>query len=352
MRTLRIPDTEQHYNLPPGLGHFPLRHTEDYAKALPRQTTDRGGVILPMWQAEAMWIRFKSNRPSFGIPFPVAIKVAAGKINAVSGEPWRHGLHRMPQDYMVCPRQPWLDGYAIEKGIIRQFVAMPLGEGYTAEEQITGEAEWGGLQISVTPLKAKVWSQIRAEYEEEQRRLEQEYKERERRRENEPIVLEHRSMRPLMARRSAHPLMACGSAHVDMGLAPGGRMKQAIYPDPHDLDSWDVAATDRVFVTLVHAKDWKSITGDAALPHPPTAEQYTRLGLPWFDYYDSDKDSYSKAVSNSANGLAKLKSLGGLFKAKTGTDLPDSGDVNTPEPIVLTSTTGRSRPVVSREPEA
>jgi len=47
MRTLRIPDTEQHYNLPPGLGHFPLRHTEDYAKALPRQTTDRGGVILP-----------------------------------------------------------------------------------------------------------------------------------------------------------------------------------------------------------------------------------------------------------------------------------------------------------------
>ena len=84
----------------------------------------------------------------------------------------------------------------------------------------------------------------------------------------------------------------------------------------------------------------------------PTAADYSKAGLPWFDYYDSDKDSYSKAVSNSANGLAKLKSLGGLFKAKTGTDLPDSGDVNTPEPIVLTSTTGRSRPVVSREPEA
>ena len=33
--------------------------------------------------------------------------------------------------------------------MIRQFVAMPLGAGYTAEEQITGEAEHGGLQIVV-----------------------------------------------------------------------------------------------------------------------------------------------------------------------------------------------------------
>lgn len=35
MRTLRIPDTEQTYFLPPGFGTFPLRHVEDYAKNLP-----------------------------------------------------------------------------------------------------------------------------------------------------------------------------------------------------------------------------------------------------------------------------------------------------------------------------
>ena len=49
--------------------------------------------------------------------------------------------------YLVAPRQPWLDGFAIEKGVIRQFVAMPFGDGYTVEEQMTGEAEWGGLQM-------------------------------------------------------------------------------------------------------------------------------------------------------------------------------------------------------------
>jgi hypothetical protein len=31
---------------------------------------------------------------------------------------------------VVLPEQPWLDGYCVEKGYIRQFVAMPLGEGY------------------------------------------------------------------------------------------------------------------------------------------------------------------------------------------------------------------------------
>ena len=30
-RTLRIPDDETDYPLPPGLGDFPLRHLDDYA---------------------------------------------------------------------------------------------------------------------------------------------------------------------------------------------------------------------------------------------------------------------------------------------------------------------------------
>ena len=72
-----------------------------------------------------------------------------GKINAVTGRDWSNGLHRGQQDYMVAPGQPWLDGYCVEKGVIRQFVAMPLGAGYTAEEQITGKAEQGGLQVIV-----------------------------------------------------------------------------------------------------------------------------------------------------------------------------------------------------------
>lgn len=63
---------------------------------------------------------------AFGGGYPFAMKTASGKINAITGEEWQSGLNRQPQDYLVLPEQPWLDGFAVEKGIIRQFVAMPL----------------------------------------------------------------------------------------------------------------------------------------------------------------------------------------------------------------------------------
>lgn len=145
-RTLRIPDDNREYPLPPGLGRFPLFHLEDYAQKVPEEWRARGGVFFPMYQSEAMWVNFHGD-------YPCAIKVAAGKINAVSGHPWTNVLSGSPQDYLVVPGQPWLDGFCVAKGLIRQFVAMPLGAGFTTEEQLTGKAEFGGLQLCVYPMK-------------------------------------------------------------------------------------------------------------------------------------------------------------------------------------------------------
>jgi len=137
-RTLRIPDDGSDYPLPPGLGHFPLRHVDDFAENVSAQWLAHGGVMLPMYQSEAMWLNFTPHDvKGHWAEYPFAIKVAVGKIDAVTGKEWSNALHKKPQDYMVAPEQPWLDGFCVEKGIIRQFVAMPLGAGYTAEEQIT-----------------------------------------------------------------------------------------------------------------------------------------------------------------------------------------------------------------------
>ena len=145
-RTLRIPDDDGTYALPPGLGRFPLRHVDDFAKHVPAPWLEHGGVMLPMHQAEALWLNFDGHYVSGrGTAYPFAIKIATGKTCAVTGEAWRNELTRKPQDYVVVPEQPWLDGYCVKKGIIRQFVAMPLGEGYSVEEQITGRAEHGGI---------------------------------------------------------------------------------------------------------------------------------------------------------------------------------------------------------------
>lgn len=139
-RTLRIPDDGRGYPLPPGLGAFPMRRVEDYADHVPARWLRYGGVFVPMYQAEALWLCFQ------GRPWrPNAIKVGAGRVNAVSGEAWNRKL----EGYMVCPPQPWLDGFNTGDGVIRQFVAMPLGSGVTVEGQVTGRETHGGLQILV-----------------------------------------------------------------------------------------------------------------------------------------------------------------------------------------------------------
>ena len=55
------------------------------------------------------------------------------------------------QDYIVTPDQLWLDGIATGDGYVQQFVAMPLGTGYSVVYQVTGEDILGGLQFEVTP---------------------------------------------------------------------------------------------------------------------------------------------------------------------------------------------------------
>ena len=128
-RTLRIPDDGDDYPLPPGLGRFPMTHVDDHAARVPAQWHKRGGVMLPMYAAEAMWLNFKPHYvPGHDVPWPFAVKVAAGKINAVDGEAWSEGL-KPEQDYLALPGQPWLDGFFAEEGLIRQFVAVTMGGG-------------------------------------------------------------------------------------------------------------------------------------------------------------------------------------------------------------------------------
>lgn len=299
-RTLRIPDDEQTYPLPPSLGTFPLRHVDDHAQNVPRDWLQRGGVMLPMYQSEAMWLQFYSAMiDQHWAAYPFAIKIATGKRCAVSGESWHDGLCKEPQDYLVAPEQPWLDGFVVEKGVIRQFVAMPLGSGYTAEEQITGEAEHGGLQVSVYPMKRDVFERRFPKQSGRQRFRETEFSD----------------------------ALALYDAQPDMGLSPGGKMKQEVYADPYEPDDWHVGSNSRCFVHLCNSMVWQSITGSDP-PHPaPTAKSYTNAGLPWFEYYDD-----SQSAIKGTTILSKLKSIAQLSLAKKEVVLPENDPV-TPEKV-------------------
>jgi hypothetical protein len=303
-RTLRIPDDERDYPLPPGFGPFPLRHLDDFAGTVPPAWAKRGGVIMPMYQSEALWL-------SFSGVYPCALRIATGKIDAVTGEAWSRGLSASPQNYVVIPAQPWLDGYSVETGAIRQFVAMPLGEGYTAEEQLTGAAEHGGLQIELFPMKPQVFERVRHELHD--------------------LALDM---------PAGAEVQLAAAADFDMGLAPGGRMIQEIFEDPYGIEAWETEVSSRCFVSIANALAWAAVTGEAPPTEPPSAADYAAAGLPWFDYYGGDK-----AALEGAKRLGKLKSVKAMGAQKGETPLPENQSVE-PGPVI---TLGEHETAVVRE---
>ena len=120
MRSARLPvrrpcqerDSGTDPSAPAGLSAFPLRSVDDFPATAPASWLQRGGVVLPMDQSEALWISFSAR-------YPCAVKIAAGKINTVSGAAWTAELQGEPQDYVGVPRQPWLDGFSAGAGLIR-----------------------------------------------------------------------------------------------------------------------------------------------------------------------------------------------------------------------------------------
>lgn len=273
-RTLRVPDNAEQHPLPAGLGDFPLRHVDDFGSRVPASWKEHGGVMLPMYQAEAMWIAFESESVDGYSPYPFAVKIATGKVNAVTGGAWSDELHREPQDYLVVPEQPWLDGYCVGEGTVRQFVAMPLGAGRTAEEQLTGEGTIGGLQIAVYPMTRMAFDRIY----------------------------------PLKERGewSRHYVtQPCEMTEAGLGVAPGGKIEQELYQDRFAPEDWTRQGGSRCFLHLADSMLWRQITGEAPPPTPLTAEAYAAHGLPWFDYY-----SEAPAIDGGGNLGQALKSIG------------------------------------------
>lgn len=306
VRTLRLPETGTH-PLPPGLGEFPVRRVADYGDAVPEQMRARGGVMLPVYLREAMWLSFA------GTSEPAALQVGVGKVCAVSGRPWTGRMARGPQNYVVLPRQPWLDGINSGRGTVRQFVAVPLGLGATVEGQVTGEEVWGGVQLQAFPLRPGELARWREQEQQQQRTT--------------------RSVKtmgagfplpppgapapaapggaPFAGAPGAAPFAAApGGAPAAggppapgarprtaaaMGLGVGGSMRQEVYEDDRPLGDWAEEPAGRVFVHLVTPPEWRRITGEAAPPSPVDRAAYTRAGLPWYDYYDEGAEDLAPA---------------------------------------------------------
>ena len=291
-RTLRIPDDDRDYPLPPGLGSFPLRHLDEPSLRAPASWREYGGIVLPMYQGEALWVSLLGSAS-----YPFCVKVGTGLVNAVTGDPWSDEPDDDPQDYLVTPDQPWLDGYSIEPGTIRQFVAMPLGSGHGVEEQLSGEARHGGLQIAARPMKPDVYRNLPRE-------------------------------RPPRYGSPMDDMSTLGFGSA-MGISAGGRMKQEIYRDRYGKAAWSEDVCARCLVHLANSDVWRAISGEAPPTVAPTAKEYTEAGLPWFDYY-----SDAPALEGS-EVLANVRTIKQIDQEKGTASLPGNERVSPPMVEVL-----------------
>jgi hypothetical protein len=302
-RTLRLPDDGRNYPLPPSLGHFPVHRVEDYADRVPPSWRPHGGVFIPMYQREAAWLSFSA--PHWR---PQALKVAVGMVNAVSGRPWSERIvEGDEQDYLVCPPQPWLDGINAGDGIVRQFVAMPLGMGYTVEGQVTGDERFGGIQlVSFEPKPGRFPDSP------------------------PPVPREAVRARGMFAPAMADAGVWLGDmGGAEMGLAAGGRMEQSIYPDPHGADTWSNTKTGRVYVHIVNSMLYQQITGRRAPHTPVTAKTYAEHGYPWYDLYDEHLGDVDPSET-----LAGVKSVKEKDAEKGFAPQQDDDPVSVPDHVV------------------
>lgn len=271
-RTLRIPEDGQSYPLPPSLGPFTIHKVKDYSERVPRSWRERGGCFIAMYQREALWIGFDGADWK-----PNAIKLAVGGINAISGTIWENGLHDDPQDYVICPDQPWLDGINAGDGFIRQFVAMPLGAGFTIEAQVTKKEEFGGIQLAVYEPKDGIFPDA-------------------------PPPLP----KAPSAIYSEAPLS--GS---EMGIGAGGKITQKIYPDEYGIETWDQGNHASLFVHILNSEQYREITGHDLPPTPVSVETYVKHGLPWFSLYDEAKaDLPSPSILKNVSTIEQLEGEG------------------------------------------
>jgi hypothetical protein len=233
-QTLRVPDTGGPYPLPPGLGRIPVRRSQELGLKDEAAGSSPDLFVIGLYPSEAIWLQFHAPSTT-----QRAVKIGVGDRNAITGGRWDLELHADPQDYIVCPYQAWLDGFHTSPEVVRQFVAVPLGDGATVEEQLTGSAS------GIVTLAC------------------------------------YRPSRPLSG-----PANRAKAATRRLGLGGGGEIRQRIYPDPYGRAAWEDAPAAAIQLRLMDAREWSRLSGEPLRRPTIDTSTYLRYGLPWFEVYD------------------------------------------------------------------
>jgi hypothetical protein len=329
-KTIRVPNDEQIHPLPKGLGDISYYVNGEQ-------------FIVPInHEKEALWFWFEM----LGKDCPVAIKVLAGRMNALTGETEDDQTYTTlrnnneagsGQNYLIVPGQPWLDGFMTADKKVRQFIVVTLGQGNSVEEKLEG-TQRGGIQIVVIPIKQEIVLEKRAqrlkeeaekkEFDDSMAELNSKLPASEPEEElidyeDEGTTYSYRNTITVQGLESTseidHPHKKSKTsasiseqpAFVRMGLGAGGQIEQEIIASPYKVTDFDADQAQFVEMDLISVEQFNVLNANPVPPRAPTFEEYLSTGRPWFEYITHEKavkaDQHSRLVAlDQNNGLTAL----------------------------------------------
>ena len=296
-RTVRVQDGRVPSSLPPSLGRMVIHPVSQYRKQCPKSWSD-DSCFVALHDVEAMWMSF---HPQAG---PCAVLVGAGGVNALTGK--KLGTVLQQDNYLVCPPQPWLDGWKDKDGTVYQFVATPhkKGKGKTVAEQLIGtESQTGAIGISVFAPKDR--NALKSQEFPQQTWAGSPWS-------NTALLGESTVMCTSVspskseAKNLLRSNVGASASFSEMGVGKGGKIIQKIYPDPYGLEVWQPKPSAVFVVYLVDAKTAAAITGEPIAP-PVGYENYKGV---WFGL--EDKTLKDVAGSDKFSGLKSVAFPGDL----------------------------------------
>ncbi len=121
-----------------------------------------------------------------------------------------------------------------------------------------------------------------------------------------------------------------------MGIAAGGKIKQAIVCDHWPTNIWHKKATIAFNVHLLNAQVFETVTGMAAPETPVTMKVYEESGLPFYELYEEP--------SNIHGAFKNVKSIGEI-------DGVEDRNYATPTKIINPEAAHKENAKTTRSPE-
>lgn len=120
------------------------RPTAMHQATIPAEWHAQPGLITALYKSEGLQFEFHSQ-------YAFAVKIGAGGINGVNGEPWRPGLQQTPtQSYLVLPEVSSVDWFRTSRNELSQLTAFLIKD--------TGRCDFA---FEVTPVRVEAYFEKR-----------------------------------------------------------------------------------------------------------------------------------------------------------------------------------------------